>query len=695
MTSTFDPSLDDIPVRFYAEATIIDSPGGGAAVADPDRYERDPVALRRNQAAAVVVLFDDPGMIGHASPFLELTLACFAFLRGFLPGTQVAGFISGPAGWGGHRGEALLQALFPGAILMTRAAEGQVRVPARHVVAVARHHSRTGEINKMLEPMQGLVRRWTPALRGLIGASLGVERRRDVSRRALWLRDQDASRMTPDAALALSQALRRRGLEVRERQLSGATWPELVAEAAAADLVVGLPSNPMACSLFLPPHGGTLEVFPPGTHHYDTQLLAEFADLAYAGVEATETGFETEAGARIGPARGHGVSPPVDVVPAAALERALDRLIGPIPSIVAKRPDDDDVAKLRAEAVKCIHLGLFQRARGQLDDLLQRRPGDIDIAAQARFVANHLAESSEPEPLALVWQPGMHGLWARDFLAARVRPHAASEEFDPGHTIRHRRMIVFDANLGAKAEAYYREAYLAGCEVNLLHWTHEGFGDVLDEAVYRWCRTVMRVYWSPLLAEQRKITFLPLGYKNGFASAQPVRPASQRALTWCFAGDPNKSTRQEMLRAMRQVPGGHEYATTGFAAADNMPVGVYRDLMGDAIFAPCPAGWVNLDSFRVYEALEAGCIPIVERRPGFDYFSSLLGPHPMPTVSDWEEAASMVRILMAQDRAETLRAACHAWWRGYMASLDRRIAALLASQRETAAQSAERFSPGS
>lgn len=54
--------------------------------------------------------------------------------------------------------------------------------------------------------------------------------------------------------------------------------------------------------------------------------------------------------------------------------------------------------------------------------------------------------------------------------------------------------------------------------------------------------------------------------------------------------------------------------------------------MLDSIFSPCPQGNVLLETPRVYEALQCGSIPIVERRLTLDYYKQLLGPHPLPTV---------------------------------------------------------------
>jgi hypothetical protein len=92
--------------------------------------------------------------------------------------------------------------------------------------------------------------------------------------------------------------------------------------------------------------------------------------------------------------------------------------------------------------------------------------------------------------------------------------------------------------------------------------------------------------------------------------------------------------------------------------------------MSETIFAPCPAGWENLDSFRVCEALEAGCIPIVERRPFYDYFRHVFGDHPMLTVADWSEAPALIAGL-SKDRGalDRRRRACARWWQDYKATL--------------------------
>ena len=50
----------------------------------------------------------------------------------------------------------------------------------------------------------------------------------------------------------------------------------------------------------------------------------------------------------------------------------------------------------------------------------------------------------------------------------------------------------------------------------------------------------------------------------------------------------------------------------------------YLDIIKDSIFfVPCPRGNKSVDSFRFFETLESGSIPIVEEEDG--YWEKILG----------------------------------------------------------------------
>jgi hypothetical protein len=76
---------------------------------------------------------------------------------------------------------------------------------------------------------------------------------------------------------------------------------------------------------------------------------------------------------------------------------------------------------------------------------------------------------------------------------------------------------------------------------------------------------------------------------------------------------------------------------------NNCPDSEYHAILDNTLFAPCPMGNAMLETWRFYEALEAGCIPIIEARPWMHYHERLLGPHPVPTVYRWSQARSLIQ----------------------------------------------------
>ena len=74
-------------------------------------------------------------------------------------------------------------------------------------------------------------------------------------------------------------------------------------------------------------------------------------------------------------------------------------------------------------------------------------------------------------------------------------------------------------------------------------------------------------------------------------------------------------------------------------------------------------GNVVLETFRLYEALEVGCIPIVEKRWFIDYYRGLFGADPFLRVGSWREAGHLMRDLVAApDELMRLQQRTVSWW---------------------------------
>jgi hypothetical protein len=107
--------------------------------------------------------------------------------------------------------------------------------------------------------------------------------------------------------------------------------------------------------------------------------------------------------------------------------------------------------------------------------------------------------------------------------------------------------------------------------------------------------------WQPDVA-------LPLGWRPGtrehFAGTEP--PVKE--LDWAFMGQGGMH-RGIALNAIVTLPNGHMKVTKGFA--QGIDQAEYLDTLASARVAPCPPGPHVPDTFRQYEAYEAGCVPVI------------------------------------------------------------------------------------
>lgn len=325
------------------------------------------------------------------------------------------------------------------------------------------------------------------------------------------------------------------------------------------------------------------------------------------------------------------------------------------------------------DALQLFQLGEFRQARRKFGELAQA--GASEAAAYIARIDRALAEAGGAG-WTLNLPADVPFLWETDWLKLIFGAVVTAVVIDDRSGVAADRSIIVDRLLNAETALYYRRNHEHGVRQVLVHLGDEFYAD--DCSAYRWCQRVYRNYWTPVLDGLDPVTFLALGYKTGFARDDPPRLAAERPHVWSFVGDPNKVTRALMRRHMRTVPGGFEHLTSGWDSSDSLSTDAYRRVLDQSVFAPCPAGTVNLDCYRVYEALEAGCIPIVMRRAGYDYFDRLLPGHPMPVVQDWAAAPGLVTALIDSGGCEALRRTCQAWWTGHKTQLIAQVSADLA-----------------
>lgn len=120
--------------------------------------------------------------------------------------------------------------------------------------------------------------------------------------------------------------------------------------------------------------------------------------------------------------------------------------------------------------------------------------------------------------------------------------------------------------------------------------------------------------------------------------------------------------RQAAFNALAHIPNSTSLPTVGFT--QGVEPRHYTEGMLAAKVAPCPAGPASPDSFRVYEALQAHCVPIADDiTPGYDsagYWRMLFPDCPFPILTDYNNLAGWVKDQLHQWPENANRVA--AWW---------------------------------
>jgi hypothetical protein len=296
-------------------------------------------------------------------------------------------------------------------------------------------------------------------------------------------------------------------------------------------------------------------------------------------------------------------------------------------------------------------------------------------AAPGRALGDNAVNHPEGQKVTIVThRPGSAELPWVQFLLGRWAGEVVD---DPSHTVVLPDSLVICDRLDRLSSEYLAQARRIAT-VGLLHTGDMGYRAKLG--AYRSFAWVWRTYHHTALTDL-SLRQIPLG-PAALASLPPDgglvpaagRPVGERGYAWSFAGElsPSAST---MIGDFRSIRDGHHenvWASSSEASPNGLrprPARAERDysaelaVLADTVFAPCPMGLVHLESHHIYDALEVGAIPIVERRRWLDYFGALYGDHPLPVARSWTEAAGYVRRMLANETAlAKLQRDVGHWW---------------------------------
>ena len=270
-------------------------------------------------------------------------------------------------------------------------------------------------------------------------------------------------------------------------------------------------------------------------------------------------------------------------------------------------------------------------------------------------------------------------LWLQELLP----PNQRIEKWDRGNEMKDN-TIVDQSILICKSR---EESFVAHCErrgfrYGVISINDENLENYMGYATSSNCKFVIRGYYHPhldsllkSLGMSHKLLHIYPGVSDSFfkelSSAEIPPELSQ---TWFFAGE-DKPTRKSFLENFHCLSGGKVLLTREGFQEDNkkktaLTTSDYCNLLRSSIFAPCPTGWVNIDTYRFYESLHAGCIPVVlinacPEKSDLSYWEAKFRPsRPLPFVQakNWKEARKICEDMITNNSAIDARKECQYFW---------------------------------
>jgi hypothetical protein len=194
---------------------------------------------------------------------------------------------------------------------------------------------------------------------------------------------------------------------------------------------------------------------------------------------------------------------------------------------------------------------------------------------------------------------------------------------------------------------FFKTLLLKNINFKVLHLSDEFSSDCIDFYTYSNCKIVIRNYIRPDISKMDNVLVIPLGYHH---KSENKKSFSDRKFVWSFHGNDwfNRSKYLEDLQhhlpySCHLIQGWNHSSMTNQIK--------YNSILNDSKFCPILRG-NNFETFRLYEALEAGAIPIYIRSEGdTEFWNFITSKLKLINVESSTKASELITILEKNHQA--------------------------------------------
>jgi len=218
-------------------------------------------------------------------------------------------------------------------------------------------------------------------------------------------------------------------------------------------------------------------------------------------------------------------------------------------------------------------------------------------------------------------------------------------------------LLIVDSSVEKKVE-FYKNLKSLCSKIYLIHLGDEGGSSNLNE-IYNNFNFVWRTFCLNRYFDNESVSCLPIGYKSGTSL---IKKKEERKYIWTFIGTPHKSSRHDLLFQLSNIEPSFSHKTKKFNEKNIIEVNEMSEILSSTKFVPCPNGFVHPETYRVYEALECECIPIVES--AYKYYDRLFPKNPFLQVDKWQDAKLIIEN-WKEAQIKKKQEECKIWWSEY------------------------------